>query len=770
MKRLVALAMLLPLLSNAAVRLDKGWRFTREAGDSALMAQYDDTAWRSVVLPHDWSVELDFDYSAPAGNDGGYVTTGVGYYRLPLDIAPEEGKTYTLYFEGVYQNSEVWVNGNLAGGHPYGYTSFRVDVTPYIVAGENIVAVKVDNSQQKNSRWFTGSGIYRPVWLEERPAVHIRPGSLYLNPVKYDGKSATVEASFELIGNSTAEVECRLELDGVPHVSPARRDTSGRYLATFNIESPRLWDPVSPYLYNVRFAVDDAVEETRLGIRFIDFSTDGFTINGRPILLNGACVHHDNGILGAVSVPEAEYLKVKTMRDAGFNALRTSHNPPSPAFLDACDELGILVIDEAFDDWREAKTEHSYARIFDRWAEADLTAMVERDRQHPSIIAWSIGNEILERKSPEAVELASRLADVCRRLDPARPVTQALAAWDSDWEIYDPLAAAHDIVGYNYMIHKHEGDHERVPERIMWQTESYPRDAYSNWLTCRDNDYIVGDFVWTGLDYTGESGIGRHYYDGDPEGEHWERPLWPWHGSQCGDVDLMYQRKPISYYRQMLWAMSDTAPGMLSLAVREPDGYRGHVRETLWGTWPTYRKWNWPGHEGKPISIEVASTWSRVLLYLNDALVGESATNPDNHYIATFEIPYTPGTIRAVALNAAGAVAEELSLSTPGDVTGYRMTTLMPDKGRQFVLVEAVDTSGNLVDHADCMLNFAVESPGRVMASGNADPKDPDAYSSPRCRLYNGRAGAWIDLGGSPGVTLTVTDGVLTEKIDLINQ
>ena len=214
-----------------------------------------------------------------------------------------------------------------------------------------------------------------------------------------------------------------------------------------------------------------------------------------------------------------------------------SHNPPAADFLDACDALGLIVIDEAFDGWRSSKTAHDYAELFDEWAVEDVKAMVMRDRNHPSILAWSIGNEIIERKSPEAVRTARLLAETCRRYDPTRPVTSALASWDSDWEIYDPLADEHDITGYNYMIHKSESDHERVPSRVMWQTESYPRDAFSNWVKVNDNPYIIGDFVWTGIDYLGESGIGRYFYEGQTEGEHFERDQWPWHGSYCGDID-----------------------------------------------------------------------------------------------------------------------------------------------------------------------------------------------------------------------------------------
>jgi beta-galactosidase len=407
-----------------------------------------------------------------------------------------------------------------------------------------------------------------------------------------------------------------------------------------------LWSPDDPYLYEAEIEEPGCdLVKISYGIRTINYDAEhGLKLNGKPLKLNGACVHHDNGILGAAAYDDAEFRKALLMKEAGFNAVRTSHNPPSEAFLSACDKVGLLVIDESFDGWRDKKNDFDYHTLIDQWWQRDIDAMVCRDRLHPSVFCWSIGNEVIERKKIEVIKTARQMAERIRALDlQKRPVTSALAAWDRDWDIYDPLAAEHDIVGYNYMIHMAESDHARVPGRVMMQTESFPRDAWRNYQYVQNHTYILGDFVWTGLDYLGESGIGRYYYDGEVPGESWERPLYPWHGAYCGDVDLTGHRKPISFYRSLLWNGAST-----SMFVREPEGYRGKVKTTMWGTWPTTESWTWPGWEGKSIEVEVYSQQPPVKLYLNDKLIAEQETKEKK---TMFTLPYQPGTLRAEAGN-----------------------------------------------------------------------------------------------------------------------
>lgn len=320
---------------------------------------------------------------------------------------------------------------------------------------------------------------------------------------------------------------------------------------------------------------------------------------------------------------------------------------------------------------------------------------------------------------------ARKLAALCRQLDPTRPVTSALAAWDSDWEIYDPLAEAHDIVGYNYMIHKAESDHLRAPSRVMVQTESFPNDAWRNFRTVKDHPYVIGDFVWTAMDYIGESGIGRWYYDGDLPGEHYHRPLYPWHASYCGDIDLTGQRKPISHYRSMLW--NENGKEHLYIAVKEPDGYKGKIRTTSWSTWPTFECWNWPGHEDNPIEVEVYSHYPTVRLYLDNQLIAEKSVNEMK---AIFSLPYKAGVLKAEGLRD-GKVMETTTLSTAGAPVSLRLTAdreVLHADGQDlsFLIIEAIDEAGHVVPVADNLLSVSVQGAGTLQALGNADIKDVD--------------------------------------------
>ena len=731
----LALLALLPASAFAGrTSLNDGWLFT-----------LNDSAQSIVDLPHDWSVLQPFDRDAAPGNDGAYLPAGVGRYEKIISLAqvPTDGSRIMLYFEGVYERAKVYVNDFQVTMRPYGYSSFRVDVTPYIHVGDNNIKVVADNSNQKNCRWYSGSGIYRNVWLEQYPAVHIAPWGIGVSTPSAD--EAVFKIDVENASNNENTVIVSVDVDGHRASKTVRTEAGMPSTAEISVKVPgaKSWSPDSPKMYTAKVTVLDMngrqldKREQQFGFRTISWSADeGFKLNGKHVDINGACVHHDNGILGAAAYDGAEVRKAQLMKRAGFNAVRTSHNPPSEAFLNACDTIGLLVIDEAFDGWRSSKNSHDYHEFFDEWSARDAGDMVMRDRNHPSIIAWSIGNEIIERKSSEAVADAHRLAEVIRAIDATRPVTQALASWDSDWEIYDPLAAEHDIVGYNYMIHKAEGDHERVPARVMWQTESYPRDAYNNWKTVTDHSYIIGDFVWTGLDYLGESGIGRWYYEGDVEGEHYHRPLYPWHAAYCGDVDLTGLRKPISHYRSMLW---NEEGEQLYVAVREPDGYRGKIKETLWGTWPTFENWNWPGHEGKPIEVEVYTRYPKARLWLGNVEIGTMV--PDG-LKATFTLDYEPGIITAEGLDENGKVMETKTLTTALPATRMGLTIEKPcaDDDLTFVTIELLDSKGNVDAIADNLLTISTSEDIKLLALGNADIKDNDPYYDNSHRAWHGRA------------------------------
>lgn len=753
-----------------------GWKF--QLGDTADASRpdFDDSAWRSLDLPHDWSIEGTPEADNPMGNDGGYYPAGIGWYRKTFDFAPDAGRPETaLYFEGVYMNARVFVNGNDLGGRPYGYSSFFLDITPHLKAGRNVIAVRVDNSGQKNCRWYTGSGIYRNVKLVRTPKVHFEPWGVVVRAKADDPLNASAEVETTVANHSDKEQLVTLEgqvqsLGSTERVAGFSIQTRLEAGETRTVKIPQLslgkaelWSPESPALYQLTCSVSsdggtDRTEET-FGVRKVEYSArHGLVLNGQPVELNGACVHHDNGPIGAAAYRDAEWRKARQLKEAGFNAVRTSHNPPSEDFLDACDHIGLLVIDESFDGWRTPKLPHDYATLFDRWWTKDIESMVMRDRNHPSIFCWSIGNEIIERKSPEAVLTAYALAGHVRKLDPTRPVTSALAAWDSDWEIYDPLAAAHDIVGYNYMMHKGPSDHKRVPDRVMMQTESYPREAFNNWARVNDYPYIIGDFVWTGIDYLGESGIGRYYYTGETEGEHYQRPHFPWHGAWCGDIDITGWRKPISYYREMLYF-----PGRnkLYLSVKEPSGYYGEIRETAWSVWPTWESWNWPGHEGKDIDVEIYSRYPAVRLYLNDKLVAEKATTREQEFKAVISVPYAPGTLRVAGVEN-GQEVESRTLETAGKAARIRLsadrTTMTADgQSLTYVNVEITDKDGRPMPIADNLLQFELEGPATLLATCSGDLKDCVPYTSPERKAWKGRAMAVVKSGKTPGeVTLTV--------------
>ena len=748
MKQIVALFAAL-LMAVTTFGADKGI-IRKRLFDADWQFSKDSTTWRTVNLPHDWSIEGDFDKDAPAGHDGAYLPTGKGWYSKKFRIENLElrDKKLRLYFEGVYMNAEVYVNGQRAGGHPYGYSSFFVDITPYAKIGQNEVEVRVDNSQQKNCRWYSGSGIYRHVWL-------LTTGKRYID--EWSVSVATPDIH-------TVNIKAEVVMEDGTH-KPIEK--------TIHVENPHLWSPEDPYLYHTTIEAEGDVVPVTYGIRTIEYSAEkGLQLNGKPIVLNGGCVHHDNGILGAAAFDAAEYRRVRLLKEAGFNAIRTSHNPPSETFLRACDELGLLVIDEAFDGWRDKKNTYDYSTLIDKWWQEDIKAMVLRDRNHPSIFCWSTGNEVIERKKIEVVKTAHNLATLCRQLDPQkRPVTSALCAWDPEWDIYDPLAAEHDIVGYNYMIHKSQSDHERVPNRVMVQTESYSRDTWRNYRKVQDEPWVIGDFVWTAIDYLGESGIGRWYYEGEPAKEPWEAPMFPNHAAYCGDIDLVGQRKPISHYRSMLWNKDGE---QLYMAVREPDGYYGKIHTTMWSVWPTYESWTWPGHEGKNIDVEVYSHEPKVRLYLNDQLIGEKEVAQG---MATFTLPYQPGTLRAMA------GGESVSLQTAGEATAIRLSVSTPLHNREgkgvglqadgqdlaFITVELTDADGTVNLTANNELTASVSGAATLIGFGNADIKDCDRYTDSTHKAWKGRALLVIRSTGKKGkASITVQGkGLKTARVNL---
>ena len=714
---------------------DFGWTFTQN-GKTV-----------SVDLPHDWDI-YDGPHSGKGatGTGGGWFEGGKGEYKKAFRVENFEQKEQLvkLHFEGVYQHAEVFINGQKAGQHAYGYTPFTVDITPYIFKDKplNEVVVKVDNSQQPNCRWYSGSGIYRHVWLETTPTLHIAENGVFVTTPEVSAEKAMVCVEVTVANESDRDRNATVLVgNGQLMVSIPAHDTK-TVTTTYTVGNPKLWSPDNPTLYETKVELKESGEvidqqTARYGIRSFSFDSEqGFVLNGKKILINGACVHHDDGVLGAMAFDAAEIRKVRQMKDAGFNLIRTSHNPTTRAFLDACDSIGILVIGEAFDGWRTAKNPYDYSTVIDSCYQEDIRAMVQRDRNHPSIISWSIGNEVIERKDIRVVYTARLLKQAILTWDQTRPVTEALCAWDRDWEIYDPHFEVLDIGGYNYMIFKHASDHQRDPKRVMWQTESYPRDAFRNWSVVTDTPYVVGDIVWTGLDYLGESGIGRYYYEGDRPGESFAEGGQPeWHGTYCGDVDITGWRKPISHYRDMLWNDKSS----LYMAVKEPNGYHGNIKETMWSVWPTWESWTWSGWEGKPVEVEVYTKMPEVRLYLNDVLVDTKKVDRSTGFKAVFTVNYQPGVLRAEAGD------KQVTLSTAGKPARLRLTadrrTITADgQDLAYITIEVVDNKGNLCPEAAIPCEVSISGKGQFMAAASADMKDTEPYTSSHVKTWKGRA------------------------------
>ncbi|MDP4291724.1 MAG: glycoside hydrolase family 2 TIM barrel-domain containing protein, partial [Bacteroidota bacterium] len=712
---------------------------------------------------------------------GGFLPGGIGWYRKKFNIPNDwNDKKVSIYFEGIYMNSEVFINGKSLGIHPYGYTSFMYDLTPYLNYGKaNIIAVRVDNSQQKNCRWYSGSGIYRHVWLIAAGKIHIGHWGVTITTPEIDKEKASVVVKTIVKNETLSPQNMVLSTQLLDKKSKSAGNDVVRVeipagnekevVQTITVNNPSLWTPSSPNLYRAQVKVsqrDKTIDEfnSNFGIRSIKFSSVyGFRLNGEAVKIDGGCVHHDNGCLGSAAFDRAEERRVELLKAAGFNAVRTSHNPPSEAFLDACDRLGLMVIDEAFDCWRERKNTYDYAMLFDKWWQRDLASMLMRDRNHPSIILWSIGNEIIERKKPEAVQTAKMLTNFVHQTDPTRPVTSAMTTWDKDWEIFDSLMAAHDVCGYNYASYRAAADHARVPSRIIVQTESYPRDAYNNWDIVQKNAYVIGDFVWTAMDYLGESGIGRYYYPDEPAGEHWVGSLFPWHGAYCGDIDLTGWRKPISHYRNILWNNTEK----LYMAVCEPNPENGKIKETQWSVWPTWESWTWPGYEGKDIQVEVYSKYPKVRLYLNNKLVGEQPTTKEQQFKATFTLPFHSGTLKAVGVENDREVASAIlrTADKPAKIKVKADRTQIKANGQDlsFVTVEVTDENGNIQPNADNQLKFDIKGPGVIIGVDNACLKDLDAYVSNTRKAWKGRALAVIRSSQNEGdIRLTISSPGLT--------
>jgi len=788
-----------PDFSNRNQNFDSNWKFHLGNVSEAEMESFDDSKWRTLDLPHDWSIEDlapvegkkqigPFSEDSPGKGATGHVVGGIGWYRKTFTTDKSmEGKKVQILFDGVYMNSEVWINGQSLGAHPYGYTPFFYDLTAQLnpVGEKNTLAVKVSNTG-KNSRWYSGSGIYRHVDLIVTDKVHIPIWGISVATPEVSKEKAKVKIRIDL-ANETKESGKLLitthligpnnpgKVEAVTTIDPLSGDKATAE-QVFELKNPTLWTIDSPALYQAVTEVSfngNVVDQqtTNFGIRSIAYSADkGFLLNGEPVELKGGCMHHDNGPLGSATIDRAEERRVELMKKFGFNAIRTSHNPPSRQFLDACDRLGVLVIDEAFDQWQRPKNPEDYNLYFDKWHKQDLESMILRDRNHPSVVFWSIGNEINERVDPSGLEIMKNLISIVKNIDTTRPITEAICFfWDHPtykWESTIPAFAQLDVGGYNYKLDEYEKDHQIAPERLMMGTESFPQQAFENWQMVEKHPYVIGDFVWTAMDYLGESGIGHSSAKKDTKDTF--SMDWPWYNAYCGDIDICGFKKPQSYYRDVVWKVSN-----LEMAVHSPipAGMREVV--SMWG-WPDERQsWNWAGSEGQTPKVNVYSNYPEVRLELNGKVIGTKPVSPETKLTATFEVPYQAGELKAVALKD-GKEVETKTFKTTGKAAKVRLTADRSElkasrNDLSYVTVEVVDENGNLIPNANLPIRIKVEGAGELAAVENGNPADMKSFRAPRLTTFNGRGLVILRPTGNAGeIKLTVeSEGLSPEKISI---
>lgn len=778
---LLPLAMQAQTLPNKTTLFDADWRFHRGGAQGAEKPEFNDSEWRGLDLPHDWSIEdlpgsaSPFSPDAISQANGGFTTGGTGWYRKSFEVpVSQKGQRIQLQFDGVYMNAEVWLNGELLGTHPYGYTSFWYDVTDKVKFGaRNVLAVQVRNEGQ-NSRWYSGSGIYRHVWLTVQAPVHVATWGTFVTTPEVSATAAQVKAQTQVLNHTPLAAQLTLrtrllspagkEVDRTESKQEVAAGKAATIQQTLSVKAPARWSVAEPALYTAvtevyqdRQLVDQV--ETPFGIHTISVdAARGFQLNGQTLKLKGGCIHHDNGPLGAKAYDRAEERKIELLKASGYNAIRCSHNPPSPALLAACDRLGMLVIDEAFDTWREGKNAYDYHLYFDKWWQQDVASMVLRDRNHPSIVFWSIGNEIPERGTPAGVKTAQQLVDHIRTLDTSRPITAGVNGLAPD---KDPYFGVLNVAGYNYAAggdhHQQDiygQDHARLPQRVMFGSESYPLEAFGSWMAVQDHPYVIGDFVWTAVDYIGEASIGWLGY--------WQKQeFYPWNLAFCGDIDVCGWKRPQSYYRDALWKENQ-----VSLFVKPPaPSFPLNPHKEDWSKWEWHdvlANWNWPGQENKPLTVEVYSSCEEVELLLNGKSLGRKPTTRATQFTAIWSVPYQPGELKAVGHTHKKAVSTAV-LQSAGAPTRL---TLTPDRSvlradgqdLSYITVELVDSKGVRNPKAETALKFELTGPGTIVGVGNANPISLESYQSPQRKAWQGRALVIVKSTGKPGkLTLQAT-------------
>jgi beta-galactosidase len=797
--------------ARASALFDFGWKFHLGELPGAEAPGFADSEWRTLDLPHDWSIEGPYDEKAVTGGPGGYLPTGIGWYRKTFTVpASSAGREVAVQFDGVYEHSTVWVNGHEVGTRPYGYSSFIYDVTPYLSPGlgPNVIAVRVDNSQQPNSRWYSGSGIFRHTWLVVTDPLHIAPWGITVTTPEASSQAATVKIVARLHNGrpSAQDVELRARIveeaaiapvPGLPALPTPEATGATTQMAaggdleteaTFTLAAPRLWSPSSPSLYKVRTellvggVVVDSVDTT-FGVRTLIFDVDrGLLINGEAVKVRGVCLHHDGGAVGA-AVPEAVLeRRLRLLQEMGCNAIRCSHNPMAPELYDICDRLGILVMDESFDEWtiRKPQIKSGYSDIFEEWYERDVTDLVRRDRNHPSIFIWNAGNEIGEQMAPTGPGIIHRLVAVFHREDPTRPVTVAMdnvfnQAGNAPVAFTNEL----DVVGYNYVDRwgtrretQYADDRYGFPSRKFIGTEetgvAVTRGVYqfgsllddndsddhlvlgkgpagalyvastlraaSLWRFLDTRDYVIGQFIWTGFDYLGES-------------------KWPLKLTSFGALDTCGFKKDSFYFYQSLW----TDKPMIHLLPH----------------------WNWPAGQTGVIPVVAYSNCAAVELFVNGKSFGvksrefpsQGVTDAWNHYALpkteattsdmqlVWDVPYEPGEVKAIGYDRTGNVVAQTVMNTAGqpaklELTADRSSISAGDRDVASLTVRALDRNGVPVPLASNQVTFTVSGPATIIGVDNGDPTSHESYQGNTRALFNGMALALLQSTPQSGTVL----------------
>jgi len=760
--------------------MDFNWKFMLGDYSGAEDPQFNDTKWRTLDVPHDWSIESEFKEDVLHGASIGYLPTGIGWYRKTFNLSKNDSKkNIQIEFDGVYMNSDVWVNGKHLGHYPFGYNSFYYNMNQHVKPGLNTLVVRVDNSRQPSSRWYTGSGIYRHVRLIVSEKLYVPQYGIYITTPEVNLQYATVSVK--------SKVENKSSLKRVATLLSIVSDMSGKEKARIEtpfstekdteleqqiqIMNPDLWSPESPVLYKLKtFIIEKGKTvdqlETIFGIRKIEYHADkGFLLNGVQTKMKGVNLHHDGGAVG-VAVPGAIWIRrLKIMKEMGCNAIRTAHNPVAPEFLDMCDSLGFLVMDEAFDEWQKGKREYAYNQYFDQWHKFDLTRMIHRDRNHPSVVLWSVGNEVYEQSTPDGFKVLQKLLDICHAEDPTRAVTVGCDRIDMpNTPTRLEFLKALDIVGYNYVdryIHRRElsflYDKLIYPEWKIIGTENSSiystRGAYSLgndpnkvtpdynttmidpellWKNIFVNDFVVGDFMWTGIDYLGET-------------------KWPNITPPCGVTDRCGFPKDSYYFYKSIWTDEPVV----------------HL----------FPHWNWSGREGQIIPVLCYTNCDAVELFVNGKSYGEkrlrvlrdgkticgnwSTYNPKEHittsdYHLSWDVAYEPGVIKAVGKKN-GLVVFTEEVKTTDEPKALRISVdkmQLNTKNRDVahVKVEIIDKNGNVVPYANNQIRFLVEGEGKLIGTDSGNPTDHSAMKNSNKDAFHGLCMALIQTNGKTGI------------------